>query len=206
MFRNDIQNNDDFTYNDQRFLQVMKDSGKLEGVTLIALSTAKYKKALTYGFQPVSELVSALKKEVVVDNGFANQNAFNEVLNAKLNPENYYSDSYNHRIHQILEFSDVINGDNDLGHLVRVFKVLNSRYGVRVSDRWNRDMELARALELNIEPNPKFVEALDNLVEFCDNVWNKVKVIEKLSRHNLAEDELKDVGEFLNWKLENTGA
>jgi hypothetical protein len=206
MFRNDLQNNEDFTYLDQRFLQVMKNSGKLEGVTLIALSTAKYNKALTYGFQPVSELVSALKKEVVVDNGFANQNVFKEVLDAKLDSTSYYSDDYNHRIHQILEFSDVIDGDNDLGHLIRAFKVLNSRYGTQARSRWNRDRELAEVLELNIEPNPKFVEVLDNLVEFCDNVWNKVKVIEKLSQTHFSEDELKDVGEFLNWKLENTGA
>lgn len=205
MFRNEIQNGEDFTWVDTKFLSVMRKDGALDGVTIIALSTAKYEKALTYGFQPISKLVERLKEDVVVDNGFRNEDMFRNTVN----DNEFGVTPLLTRISDLdTFFCEEIEAPEAVEHVRKVYRVLSKRYEPVCynSSRWDRDRTIADLLELELDPNPDFVEALDNFAEMCDNVFEVLKVLDHVNTNWMKPELKKDLLEFINWKLTNTGA
>lgn len=204
MYRNQVVDKPGLERNDLQFLQLMVEDGQVpEDVEIMALSTAKFEKALTYGFRDLSELIKELKDDVVVGRGLAHARAYREVMAEDLNKSYWHSDTRGDRIEALSAWRGL---DGELGHAIRIYRVLEKRYGKR-HNRWARDEVFERVLNVTPEADPDFLEMLDNFAELCDNVHEHkdTELLNRLNGSRLTADERQELVEFLNWRNSNTG-
>jgi hypothetical protein len=197
-------NFDDLDYHESHFIDAYTNAGfEIDpDITILAMSRAKYDKAISYGFKPVSGLIKELREKIVIPVDLANYLAMNE-LHHKINRNDIvqlFEDFSADELDQI--------DNNDLGRIFRVRKIIKARYeNEKRKIDFNKLDRISNYIPEGSMPEAlKFVKDLvDNTTKLCDNLCSRLSLLTHLRSWELSgQPERKDAIEYINFKL-NTG-
>lgn len=174
-------------YNDYRFLELYIRAGMKydSNTTILALSRAKYEKALEYGFKPVTELIAKLKQSIKIPVDMVNGQVFTE----------FYNNLKDRRVVSLFRYfpeEDIakINPECPIVDILRIKNVIKHRY----TDRYDRFINIKRLADLmNIEEKPEvsaFVQkAIDKTNELCDNLVKSMELVKDMGCYPFQHEE-----------------
>lgn len=170
-------------------------------VKIYALPTAKYCKALEYGFKPLSELIEECRNHVAVPVGYSNYEMLHKHKRENFNRTN---------VLDMIRSKDTIaklDKDNPVRMAYRLLKITNWMMD-RYEDAWSSahslvDMETANIPEAS-DIVKKVVAMSDGL---CNNINQSMTLISDISYWNFNGSEKQEaLADYINWVFNsNTG-
>jgi hypothetical protein len=202
-YRNKIQESS-LSWDDRQFLRhYLEAEFDIDtDVPILALTTARYEKALEYGFKPISELIDELKKNVSVPRDLVNARELDEVMS-----EIGYSDVI--RLIKSRCSDESLKGldkDSNVAKLLRAMRLYELRYEAR-TDEFKAVDRLMSYMDGADMPEPSdFVQpAIDNLREILYNVNNELILLTCINGWEISSEEKSNaVIKYINL-LNNTG-
>lgn len=165
-------------YDDLQFIQHYLNSEMdfdHDNTVILALSRARYDKALTYGFKPIQDLIKELRENVEVPVDLVNRNNLIAVRE-KIRESKVVS-----RIESVSEEEfDRLDENHPVRTLIRFKKLFNKRYpsakfeAIQALVRFMGDSDLP-------EPSDFVAETVDKYTEMVDNVNSQLKLLDHVS-------------------------
>lgn len=155
-----------------------------KNIAILAMSTARYSKALDYGFKPISELFANLRPNVKIPVSLVHQQVWNDELHSKLNDCNILD-----LIKMLPQSKTVaIPKKNPVMKLQRILKAFEKRYD---SSKSYAVAKLMQGIPKADYPKPlsSMQKMIDSAIELCDNVSESMILLEGTSGYTLRHNE-----------------
>jgi hypothetical protein len=155
-----------------------------KNIAILAMSVARYEKALSYGFKPISELFDQIKTNIKIPTSIVHRNLIYLALNDKMSKCGILG--------LISVMSDTVKNtipkNNPVMKLDRLKKALAKRYDRTKFYTLDNLMKGFDSLEFP-KPLNSMSKMIDNGLKLCDNVSNSMVLIDSISWWRVSDDK-----------------